>query len=156
KIRYFIWDRMVGSSGSGVLLPWQDRVCGIPEGDCCPMSFSTVFVAGAGFMGSGIAYLIATKTKSRVLLYDIYPTSLEKAQAAIEKMGNSSLDKGFIQPDQLAEATKRIKFTEDDKEAHDADLVIEAIAEDFKAKRELFAVLDKTCKPHVIFASNTS
>ena len=120
------------------------------------MSFSTIFVAGAGFMGSGIAYLIATKTKSRVLLYDIYPASLEKAQAAIEKMGNSSVEKGFLQPDQLSEASKRIKFTEDDKEAQEADLVIEAIAEDIKAKQQLFAVLDKACKPQVIFASNTS
>ncbi len=120
------------------------------------MTISTVFVAGAGFMGSGIAYLIATKTKSRVVVYDIYPASLEKAQAAIEKMGKTSVEKGLIQPDQLSEAIKRIKTTEDDKEAQDADLVIEAIAEDRMSKKQLFAVLDNACKPHVIFASNTS
>lgn len=120
------------------------------------MTFSTVFVAGAGFMGSGIAYLIATKTQARVTLYDIYPAALDKARSAIEKMGKSSVEKGFIQPDELAEALKRIKQSEYDRDAHDADLVIEAIAEDIKAKKELFGVLDITCKPSTIFASNTS
>lgn len=120
------------------------------------MTFSNIFVAGAGFMGSGIAYLAASKTNSRVTLYDIYPTALEKARAAIEKMGKSSVEKGFITSEQLQEVMKRIKISDSDKEAADADLVIEAIAEDIGAKRELFQVLDMTCKPHTIFASNTS
>lgn len=120
------------------------------------MTFSTVFVAGAGFMGSSIAYLVATKTRARVLLYDIYPAALEKAEAAIEKMGASAVEKGFIEPEQLKEAVKRIKLSEDEKEAQEADLVIEAIAEDMQAKKELLAVLDRTCSHQTIFASNTS
>lgn len=120
------------------------------------MTFSTIFVAGAGFMGSGIAYLSATKTPAKVVLYDICPAALDKAQAAMEKMGKSSLDKGFISEADLADAMKRIKTSESDKDAGEADIVIEAIAEDMKAKQELFGILDKTCKPHTIFASNTS
>jgi 3-hydroxybutyryl-CoA dehydrogenase len=120
------------------------------------MTFSNVFVAGAGFMGSGIAYLIATKTKARVVLYDIYPGALDKAQAALAKMGKGSCDRGFLSSEQVAEALKRIKLVDLDKEAADCDLVIEAIAEDIEAKKELFRVLDKQCKPATIFASNTS
>ncbi|MBI4534043.1 MAG: 3-hydroxybutyryl-CoA dehydrogenase [Candidatus Melainabacteria bacterium] len=120
------------------------------------MTFSTIFVAGAGFMGSGIAYLAATRAGSRVLLYDIYPASLDKAQAAMERMGKGSVEKGFIQPDQLALALKKIKLTDSEKVASEADLVIEAIAEDVQAKKELFALLDKICPSKTIFASNTS
>lgn len=107
-------------------------------------------------MGSGIAYLSAARTNSKVMIYDIYPAALERAHAAIEKMGKSSLDKGFITSDQLQDVLKRIKITENDHDAADADLVIEAIAEDVEAKCKLFQVLDKTCKPQTLFASNTS
>lgn len=120
------------------------------------MTFSHVFVAGAGLMGSGIAYLIASKTNARVNVYDIYPKSLERSKASIEKMGKSALEKGFISQEQLTDCLKRIKFTDSDKDAADCDLVIEAIAEDVAAKKELFEILDKTCKPSTIFASNTS
>lgn len=107
-------------------------------------------------MGSGIAYLIATKTQARVTLYDLYPGALDKAQSALEKMGKGSVAKGFLTAEELASALKRVKTSDTDHDAQEADLVIEAIAENMQAKQELFAILDKTCKPHTIFASNTS
>jgi 3-hydroxybutyryl-CoA dehydrogenase len=120
------------------------------------MSFSNVFIAGSGFMGTGIAYLIATKTNCRVTMYDLFPGALEKAQATLAKLAKTSVEKNFLSDEQAQSALRRIKFSQEDKDAHDADLVIEAIAEDLEAKKELFAILDKTCKPQAIFASNTS
>lgn len=120
------------------------------------MSFSNVFIAGSGFMGTGIAYLIATKTSCRVTMYDMFPGALEKAQATLEKLAKTSVEKNFLTDEQAQSALKRIKLSQEDKDAYDADLVIEAIAEDLEAKKELFAILDKTCKPQTIFASNTS
>jgi 3-hydroxybutyryl-CoA dehydrogenase len=120
------------------------------------MTFSNVFIAGAGFMGSGIAYLTASKTSARVTLYDIYSASLEKAAAAIESTGLKSVEKGFLTKEQLAEVRGRIKYTENEKDAAEASVVIEAIAEDLKSKQELFQILDETCPPATIFASNTS
>lgn len=120
------------------------------------MSFSKVFIPGAGFMGSAIGFLIASKSDAKVSLCDIFPESLKKAEASIEKMGKSSVDKGFIKPEQFADLKKRITFTDNIREADDADLVIEAIAEDVKTKQALFKSLDMTCKPETIFASNTS
>jgi 3-hydroxybutyryl-CoA dehydrogenase len=116
----------------------------------------SVFIAGSGFMGSAIAYLVATKTNATVTIFDISEAALERAAAGIEKMGNSSLDKGFINSDQLAEAKKRIKQAKDLQGAADVDLVIEAVAEELSIKRDLFAKLDAICKPGTIFASNTS
>jgi 3-hydroxybutyryl-CoA dehydrogenase len=120
------------------------------------MGFSKVFIPGAGFMGSGIGYLIASKTQAQVTLCDIYPESLKKAEASLARMGKSSVEKGFLTEAQLGELKGRIHLTDNNKEAEDADLVIEAIAEDVKIKQALFKALDMTCKPETIFASNTS
>lgn len=120
------------------------------------MTFSNVFIPGAGFMGSAIAFLIASKTDAHVTLCDIYPESLEKAKTAIEKYGKSSIDKGFLAADRFDDLKRRVRYTDSYKDAVDADLVIEAIAEDVKIKQELFRHLDQSCKAHTIFASNTS
>ena len=121
-----------------------------------PAKISSVFMAGSGFMGSAIAYLIASKTDASVQLYDIADESLKKAQGAVDKFGKSSVEKGFITSDRLAEARAQITYTMNDKDAEHADLVIEAIAEDLEAKRDLFRRLDSICKAETIFASNTS
>lgn len=120
------------------------------------MTFSNVFIPGAGFMGSAIGYLVATKTDANVTLCDIFPNAIDKARATVDKYGKSSLDKGFITQEKLDDAKKRIHFSENYKDAESADLVIEAIAEDVKVKRDLFKHLDLTCQPNAVFASNTS
>lgn len=121
-----------------------------------PAAINEVFMAGAGFMGSAIAYLIASKTNAKVTVFDVADESLKKAQAAVEKYGKSSVEKGFITADRLAEARDRIVFTTQTKDAANADLVIEAIAENLEAKKDLFKRLDAICKRETIFASNTS
>lgn len=120
------------------------------------MTFSNVFVAGAGLMGSGISYLIAGRTNASVTLYDIDKHALDKAQAAIKSIGQKSIEKRFITPDQLSKVKARIKFTERMNDVTEAQLVIEAIAEDLKVKQELFMALDKLSAGSTIFASNTS
>jgi 3-hydroxybutyryl-CoA dehydrogenase len=120
------------------------------------MSFSNVFIPGAGFMGSAIGFLIASKTDATVTLLDIHSEQLKKAEAAVEKFGKSSVEKNFLTAEKFADLKKRIRYTDNNKDAEQADLVIEAIAEDAKIKQDLFKHLDHTCKPETIFASNTS
>lgn len=119
-------------------------------------SFPTVFIAGSGFMGSAIAFLIASKAGAHVNIYDISEEQLARAGQAVEKFGKSSVEKGFLTVEQLADLRGRIHTTTSDKLAAHADLVIEAIAENIEAKKDLFRRLDKICKPETIFASNTS
>jgi 3-hydroxybutyryl-CoA dehydrogenase len=118
--------------------------------------FPSVFVAGSGFMGSAIAFLTASKTDANVYVYDISDAQLAKAEAAIDKFGKSSVDKGFMTAEQLASVKKRVHKTLKLEDAKDADIVIEAIAEDIDMKRTLFAKLDGICKASTIIASNTS
>lgn len=119
-------------------------------------SFPTVFIAGSGSMGSAIAFLIASKTTAKVHIFDISDEQLAKANAAVDKFGKSSVDKGFITADQFADIKKRIHATKSEQIAAHADIVIEAIAENIEAKKDLFKRLDKICKPETVFASNTS
>jgi 3-hydroxybutyryl-CoA dehydrogenase len=120
------------------------------------MTFSNVFIAGSGFMGSAIAYLIASKTGAKVTLYDAFPEALQKSQAAVQKYGKSSLDKGFITFEKLEEVKLQIGWADRLDPAAEAEIVIEAIVENMGLKQELFKKLDAVSKPGAIFASNTS
>jgi 3-hydroxybutyryl-CoA dehydrogenase len=119
-------------------------------------TFPTVFIAGSGFMGSAIAFLVASKTPAKVYVYDISDAQLDKAEQSVAKFGKSSVDKGFLAADKFEDVKKRVHKTLSLEDAKDSDIVIEAIAEDIEMKRSMFAKLDQICKPSTIFASNTS
>lgn len=119
-------------------------------------AFSKVFMAGSGFMGRAIAYLIASKTDAHVVLFDVSDDSLNLAMAEIDKYGKKSIDKAFLTEDQFVDVKKRVKASKSLDDAKDCDLVIEAIKEDLEIKRELFSKLESICKSETIFASNTS
>jgi 3-hydroxybutyryl-CoA dehydrogenase len=119
-------------------------------------NFPTVFVAGSGFMGSAIAFLVASKTAAKVYVYDISDAQLDKAEQAVAKFGKGSVDKGFLTAEKFEDVKKRVLKTKSLDDAKDADIVIEAIAEDVEMKRTMFGKLDAICKPSTIFASNTS
>lgn len=118
--------------------------------------FQEVFMAGSGFMGRCIAYLIASRTQSKVHIYDISEASLDLAQSEIEKMGKKSVEKGLFSQEDLNEIKSRILRASKLDDAKNCDLVIEAVAEDINIKKDLFSKLDAICKPATIFASNTS
>jgi 3-hydroxybutyryl-CoA dehydrogenase len=58
--------------------------------------------------------------------------------------------------EEMDAALARFSMTSDLNDAKDADLVIEAAAENIEVKKELFQQLDAICKPEAILASNTS
>ena len=68
------------------------------------------------------------------------------------------LDKGVITGQELSDRLSRISFTNDiDSDlVKNADLVIEAVFEDMKIKRETFAKLEARCRPDTIFCTNSS
>lgn len=113
-------------------------------------------MAGSGFMGRAIAYLIVSRSKAEVVLYDISDDALKLALSEIDKFGAKSVEKGLFSEKELAEIKGRIVTSTSTDKAADCDLVIEAIREDLDVKRELFARLDKTCPANTVFASNTS
>ncbi len=114
-------------------------------------------VAGAGFMGSGIAQTIAAHGHS-LFLYDIAESQLAKAREnirwSVEKLHAKSPE---LWPD-AETVLSRIHFRWDlDRESlRGVKAVIEAVAENLEIKTALFHELDRVCPQQTWFFSNTS
>jgi 3-hydroxybutyryl-CoA dehydrogenase len=116
-----------------------------------------VLVVGAGTMGSQIALQTALGGKYEVTLVDAVPTQLERASAQNRRLVDRSVEKGRLSEAAAAGAIERISFTSELAAAAGvADLVIEAVIEDFEAKKGVFQALGKHAKKDAILASNSS
>jgi 3-hydroxybutyryl-CoA dehydrogenase len=119
------------------------------------MSIDSVFVAGAGLMGHGIAQVFSTAGR-RVSLYE---PALDRAQAGRERIAANlarAVDKGRLDGGERDAVLGRIAATDDPGAAASAGLVVEAVFEDLAVKRALWAEIDRIAPPAAIFASNTS
>ncbi len=119
------------------------------------MKVDTIFVVGAGQMGSGIAQ-VSSKAGYRVMLNDIDRSYIERGVAGIEKNLERLLTKGKISASEKDDVLKGIIIAETLEEAVEADFIIEAASERMDIKSEIFSNLDKVCKPETIFSTNTS
>jgi 3-hydroxyacyl-CoA dehydrogenase len=112
-------------------------------------------VVGAGTMGGGIAMVFAN-AGIPVLLKDADQPALDRGMANIQKNYASSVKCGRFTQQFVDECLKRIQPTLSFDGFSDADMVIEAVFEGMALKKEVFAELDRVCKPGAILASNTS
>jgi len=119
------------------------------------MVVKKIGVIGAGQMGHGIA-LVAAKAGFDVIIQDIKDEFVKNGLSKIEKFCNKSIEKERMTADEKKKIISRLKGTTKLEDLKDVDLVIEAIFENIKVKKELFKDLDKICKKETIFASNTS
>ena len=112
-------------------------------------------VVGAGTMGGGIAMVFANAGIS-VLLKETDQAALDRGLANIQKNYASSVKRGRFTQQEAEERLRRIRpvLTYDGFE--DVDMVVEAVFEGMALKKQVFAELDRACKPGVILASNTS
>ncbi len=114
-----------------------------------------VGVIGCGLMGSGIVE-VAARAGFDVVVREAEPALLEKGLARVKTSLFTAAEKGKIAPEERDAAWARVRGTVDLGDLCDCDIAIEAITEDPRAKRELFAALDRVVKPGAILASNTS
>ena len=114
-----------------------------------------IFVLGAGTMGAGIVQSFAQKGYE-VIVRDIKDEFVERGLAGINKSLSKLVSKGKMTEESKEEILSRISGTTDMNLASDCDLVVEAAIENMKIKKEIFAELDRICKPETILASNTS
>jgi len=119
------------------------------------MAIKKIGVIGAGQMGHGIA-LVAAKAGFDVILRDIKDEFVQKGLSKVEQFLDKSIEKGKMTADEKKKILSHLKGTTKLEDLKDADLVIEAIFENIKVKKELFQDLDKICKKEAYFASNTS
>ena len=119
------------------------------------MAIKSVFIMGAGLMGSGIAQ-VSAEAGYNVTLMDIKEEILIKSLDGIEKSLDREIKTGTIQESDKANAISRIKTTVDLNDAKDADLVIECAPEELELKKNIFKELDRICPDKTILATNTS
>ena len=119
------------------------------------MGVKKIGVIGAGQMGHGIV-LVAAKAGFDVVLSDIKDEYVKKGLDKIEKFLDKSIEKRKMTAEEKKTILSKIKGTTKLEDLKDMDLIVEAIFEDVKVKKELFQELDKICKKETIFASNTS
>ncbi|MFI5668271.1 3-hydroxyacyl-CoA dehydrogenase family protein [Streptomyces sp. NPDC051704] len=139
--------------GSTIVRDAQTPLDGARLGEGRPVA--TVGVAGSGTMASGIAQVFAQAGFAVVLA----ARSQEKASAAKAAIGKSldrAVSKGRLTEENAARTLERITPAGSLDAFADVDLAVEAVAEDLAVKQELFAALDKICRPGAVLATTTS
>ena len=119
------------------------------------MEISLTGVVGAGTMGHGIAQAFLRQGFS-VALHDASPERLKRGAENIARGLARDVEKGRLAEAEKQAALKRLQTAAKLPELATADLVIEAVTENFEVKADVFQALDVVCRPETIFASNTS
>lgn len=119
------------------------------------MDITRVSVVGAGTMGAGIAQVVA-QSGIPVTLIDQNADVLKQAMSRIASQLDRAVERGRMSRDEADVAINVIDTDTAMDGASDANLVIEAVPEDFKLKSGIFRQLDEICGSTTILASNTS
>ena len=114
-----------------------------------------VAVIGAGTMGGGIS-MNFLNAGIPVTILETRSDALERGIATIRGNYEASAKKGRIKPEQVEQRMQLLTPTLDYAALADADLIIEAVFEDYAVKETVFRQLDAIAKPGAILASNTS
>jgi len=116
-----------------------------------------VVIVGAGTMGSQIALQTALSGRYDVSLVDTVHGQLERARAQNAKLLERSVEKGRLTRERADNALARIKDVDQLAAAvESADLVIEAVIEDFDAKKGVFESVGAAAPADAILTSNSS
>jgi len=115
----------------------------------------SVGVIGGGTMGGGIAMSFAN-AGIPVTMIEISDDALERGLSIVERSYAGSVKRGKLSEGQAAACRALIAGSTDYASLAEVDMVIEAVFEDPKLKKKIFAKLDGVCKQGAILATNTS
>ena len=116
---------------------------------------SQVAVIGGGTMGAGIT-VSALDAGFSVTMVERDAESIARGQANVEKVYDGLMAKGRMSAEAKAAVMARYTPSSSYDAIANADLVIEAVFEDFEVKKAVFKELDRVCKPGAVLATNTS
>jgi 3-hydroxybutyryl-CoA dehydrogenase len=119
------------------------------------MNIKKVAVIGSGTMGNGIAHVCAQNGRE-VYLIDIDEAALDLALKTIDKNLARQVSKGKMTEQDAKATLSRIHRSATLDVCKDVDIVIEAVTENLKVKKKIFAEFDAIVKPSAILVSNTS
>eukprot|EP01135_Chromosphaera_perkinsii_P000289 Nk52_evm58s62 gene=Nk52_evmTU58s62 len=120
-----------------------------------------VTVVGAGLMGAGIAH-VSAQSGHKVVVVDTSDKALENGKnivlKSLKRITNKKFGEGSEEGKKAIDSVMgNLSWTTSVEDgAKDSDLIVEAIIENMKIKKDLFSKLDKLAPASCIFASNTS
>ena len=114
-----------------------------------------VGVVGTGTMASGMVEVFA-KAGYDVTFVGRSSDKIDGVVAAITKSLDKAVARGKMDEDAKSGVLGRLTGSTEREALADADIIVEAIAEDLEIKLELFADLDRIAKPGAILATTTS
>ena len=114
-----------------------------------------VGVVGTGTMATGIVEVFA-KAGYDVVFVGRGQDKVDAVRATIEKSLEKAIQRGKLEESAREATLARLTGSTSLDDLADADIVVEAVAEDLKIKTALFENLDEICKPGTILATTTS
>jgi enoyl-CoA hydratase/3-hydroxyacyl-CoA dehydrogenase len=116
---------------------------------------TVIGVVGAGNMGAGIAQKYAMEGFP-VVVVDVDDAAAQRGKARVQATLTEGVQRKLFTPEKAEEILGRMRFTGDRDALVGAALIVEAVFEDLKVKRDLFTDLDSRCGPETLLATNTS
>ena len=120
------------------------------------MTISTVTIVGAGYMGGGIAQVLAMAGFD-VTIADV---SVDNANASLERLQKEARDfeeQGLYAPGSADLVAKNISAGKSIEEAvADVDFIEEAVFERIDVKRDVLGKISQHARPDAIIGTNTS
>ena len=116
----------------------------------------TIGIVGAGATGQGIAFLAAA-AGYRTVLEDVLSERLADSVVWIAEAFDRAIARGRWTPDQKITALSNVVTARSVEEVcREADLLIDATAEEMEVKLEIFTLFDRFAMPGAILASSTA
>jgi 3-hydroxybutyryl-CoA dehydrogenase len=128
---------------------------GGPPAGVTPRPVASVGVVGSGTMATGIVEVFA-RAGYAVTSVARGEDKVEQVRAGLARSVARQVEKERMTDQEAQEALARVTGATTREALADADLVVEAIAEDLAAKQELFRDLDRICRPGAVLATTTS
>lgn len=112
-------------------------------------------VLGAGIMGGGVAYQSAYK-KIPITMKDISSSQLDLGMSEAAGILQRRVDRRRMDSRKMAETLTRITPSLSYESLKEADLVVEAVVELEKVKRQVYQEMEEVLAEDAVLASNTS
>jgi 3-hydroxyacyl-CoA dehydrogenase len=120
------------------------------------MSFTRITTAGAGTMGSQVAWQMAFHGK-HVIVYDAIPAGLEKGKALHRDYAAHFVEQRGATREQIDDTFARLAYTTDLEEAvRDADLISESVPESVSIKESFWREASRHAPERTVFTTNSS
>ncbi len=115
-----------------------------------------VGIVGAGLMASQLALLFARRLEVPVVLTDLDQARVDKGVGYVHDEIEKLLPKGRATQDKANRLKALVTGSVDKAAFADADFVIEAVFEEIKVKKQVFADVEAIVSPECVLATNTS